>query len=94
MESGQSACAKACAAPKRITHVILSLSKDLGLALRRSFDFAQDDMGPGTPAMNHPGERVLRVSARLILRLRTYQCREAIHSAAPAKSLGLPYERL
>jgi hypothetical protein len=36
------------------THVILSLSKDLGVAQRRSFDFAQDDIVLGASLMIDP----------------------------------------
>jgi hypothetical protein len=35
------------------TNVILSLSKVLGAAERRSFGCAQDDMEPGTPIMTN-----------------------------------------
>jgi hypothetical protein len=35
---------KARVTPTPIVNVILNLSKDLGVAQRRSFDFAQDDM--------------------------------------------------
>jgi hypothetical protein len=41
--------------PTHIINVILSLPKDLGVAQRRSFDFAQDDIVLGLSFMNIPG---------------------------------------